>query len=144
MGAQIRLAAGSRVRIPLDPAWEHSAVLLDGDLGALAVDADGSAVRPGRNDLFHLSSDRGHAEVASQRGALVFLLGGEPLDEELVMWWNLAGRSHKEIVQARDVWEAPSARSGAVDRHGDARVAAPPMPSVRLIPRSNRLGRPLP
>jgi redox-sensitive bicupin YhaK (pirin superfamily) len=144
VGAQIRIAAASRVRIPLDPAWEHALVLLDGNLEALAVDDNDVAVRPGRNDLFYLGSDRDSVEVASQNGALVFLLGGEPFEEELVMWWNFVGRSHEEIVEARDEWEARSARFGTVDGHGDVRVPAPRMPTVRLTPRANRLGRPLP
>jgi redox-sensitive bicupin YhaK (pirin superfamily) len=139
VGAQIRIAAGSRVRIPLDPAWEHALVLLEGDLEAPAVDDDGAAVRPGRNDLFYLGSARDHIEVASQRGALAFLLGGEPFEEELVMWWNFVGRSHEEIVQARDEWEARSTRFGTVDGHGDVRVPAPPMPTVRLTPRARRI-----
>jgi hypothetical protein len=144
VGAQIRIAAGSRVRIPLDPAWEHAVVLLDGDLEALALDDDNSTVRPGRNDLFYLGTDRDHVEFASHSGAVLFLLGGEPFEEELVMWWNFVGRSHEEIVEARDEWESRSARFGTVDGHGDVRVPAPPMPSVRLAPRSNRRGRPLP
>lgn len=143
VGAQIRVAPGSRARIPLDPTWEHAVVLLEGDLEAAAVGADGSAVRPGRNDLLYLGADRDRFDLASQHGALVFLLGGEPLEEELVMWWNFVGRSHEEIVEARDEWEARSSRFGAVDGHGDVRVPAPPMPSVRLAPRSNRHGRPL-
>ena len=139
VGAQIRIAPGSRVRVPLDPAWEYALVLLDGDLEALDVRDDGASVRPGRNDLLYVGSDRDEVEVASQSGALVFLLGGEPFEEELVMWWNFVGRSHEEIVQARNEWEAPSARFGQVDGHGDVRVPAPPMPSVRLTPRTRRI-----
>lgn len=139
VGAQIHIAGGSRVRIPLDPAWEHALVLLDGDFEALTMDDDGSVVRPGRNDLFHLGSDRPSIELTSREGAAVLLLGGEPFAEELVMWWNFVGRSHEEIVQARDEWEARSARFGQVDGHGDVRVPAPPMPSVRLTPRTRRI-----
>jgi redox-sensitive bicupin YhaK (pirin superfamily) len=139
VGAQIRVAPGSRVRIPLDPTWEHAMVLLDGDLEVLDVGDDGGAVRPGRNDLFYLGSNRDEVQVASQSGALVFLLGGEPFEEELVMWWNFVGRSHEEIVHARDEWEALSARFGQVEGHGDVRVPAPPLPSVRLTPRTRRI-----
>jgi len=127
------------VPIPLDPAWEHALVLLDGDLEALAVDDDNSAARPGRNDLFYLGNNRADVKVASRSGALVFLLGGEPFEEELVMWWNFVGRSHEEVVEARDEWEARSTRFGAVEGHGDVRVPAPPMPSVRLTPRTRRI-----
>ena len=43
------------------------------------------------------------------------LLGGTPFDEEIVMWWNFIGRSHEDIVQAREDWEAASDRFGHVE-----------------------------
>jgi hypothetical protein len=136
VGAQIRVAPGSRVQIPLASDWEHAIVVLEGELEVKASAAAGDEpTRPGRNDLLYLGTGRDHVDVASHTGALVFLLGGEPFEEELVMWWNFVGRSHEEIVQAREEWEASAARFGAVDGHGDVRVPAPPMPHVRLTPR---------
>ena len=47
------------------------------------------------------------------------LLGGEPFDEQLVMWWNFVGRDHEEVAEARAAWEArdaqerPGASAGA-------------------------------
>jgi redox-sensitive bicupin YhaK (pirin superfamily) len=38
--------------------------------------------------------------------ARVLLLGGEPLDEPLYMWWNFVGRSREEIAQASHDWAA--------------------------------------
>ena len=88
VGAQLRLAAGSRVRVPLDAAWEHAVVLLDGDVELPAANdghpadghpanghpangdpADGDpagrgAVRPRRNDLVYLGTERDHLEVS--------------------------------------------------------------------------------
>lgn len=139
VGAQVRLPAGSRVAIPLDPAWEHAVVLLDGDLEVHARDATPLAVRPPQDDLLYLGARRDRIELASKDGALVLLLGGEPLEDELVMWWNFVGRTHEEIVAARDEWEAGSERFGAVAGHGELRIPAPPMPNVRLTPRSRRL-----
>ena len=54
------------------------------------------------------------------------------------MWWNFAGRSHDEIVRARDDWEAESERFGVVEGH-DVRIPAPPLPDVRLMPRSRTI-----
>ena len=140
VGAQIRVAAGSRVRVPLNPDWEHAVVVLEGDLEVHAVASPGGEpARPERNDLLYLGTDRDHATVASRDGALVFLLGGEPFQEELVMWWNFVGRSHQEIADAWDDWQSRSARFGDVAGHGDVRIPAPPMPGVRLTGRRRRL-----
>lgn len=139
VGAQVRVAAGSRVRLPLDRDWEHAVVLLEGDLDVHAsATPEDAPTRPGRNDLLYLGADRNHVDVASADGALVFLLGGEPFEEELVMWWNFVGRTHQEIADAWDDWQSRSARFGDVAGHGDVRIPAPPMPAVRLTPRRRR------
>jgi len=54
------------------------------------------------------------------------------------MWWNFVGRSHDEIVEAREAWEAQAPRFGAVIDHGPERIPAPPLPAVRLTPRKRR------
>jgi hypothetical protein len=75
------------------------------------------------------------------------ILGGEPFDEEIIMWWNFVGRTHDEIVQAREDWMS-AARFGAadrpmiLDRYGQVDgfdggpLPAPELPAVRLRPRS--------
>jgi hypothetical protein len=71
--------------------------------------------------------------------ARALLLGGPPFGEEIVMWWNFVGRSHEDIVAARDEWMAHSARFGEVEGYaGDVQhLPAPAMPAVRIRPRSN-------
>lgn len=137
VGAEIALPAGSAVRVPLRADWEHAVMLVEGD----AV-VDGHPVV--RNDLLYLGDSRGEVEVSSADGALLFLLGGEPFEDEIVMWWNFAGRSHEEIVEARDTWEAESSGTVPPDRFGtveghDVRIPAPPLPEVRLMPRGRRI-----
>lgn len=130
VGAQLTVPRGTQVTVPLNPAWEHAITVLH---GAIAV-GDGLPV-PAQGDLLYLGSDRGGVTLASAGGATVFLLGGEPLQDDLVMWWNFVARTHEEIVEARDAWEAGAARFGRVDGHGDVRIPAPPLPAVRLLPR---------
>jgi hypothetical protein len=55
------------------------------------------------------------------------------------MWWNFVGRSHDEIAEARDAWEAGTERFGHVVGHGDERIPAPPLPGVRLTQRRRRV-----
>jgi hypothetical protein len=44
------------------------------------------------------------------------------------------GRSHEEIVLAREDW-AGSGRFGEVAGHDGARIPAPDLPGIRLAPR---------
>ncbi len=89
----------------------------------------------------------------------VMLIGGEPLDEDIVMWWNFVGRSHDEIALWRERYqtemgfEIGDGPSRSVDscypdgtmfpQYGDfpsdqpAPLPAPELPSVAMRPRSN-------
>lgn len=139
VGAEIVVPAGSTVRLPLESGWEHAVMLVEGDT---AVAQHPLAL----NDLLYLGDSRDHVDVTSTDGALLFLLGGEPLESEIVMWWNFAGRSHEEIAEARADWERESdpstgsgtQRFGTVDGH-DVRIPAPPLPDVRLMPRGRKI-----
>lgn len=131
VGAEIRIPAGARVRVPLRPGWEHGLMLVEGDA---VVATHGMTA----NDMLYLGDSRDAVEVSSAQGALLFLIGGEPFEDEIVMWWNFAGRTHEEIVEARTQWEAASARFGAVVGH-DVRIPAPPLPDVRLMPRGRKI-----
>jgi redox-sensitive bicupin YhaK (pirin superfamily) len=131
IGAEIVLAAGSTVRLPLRSDWEHALMLVEGDVTIAEHPIE-------RNGLLYLGDSRDTIEVSTSAGALLFLLGGEPFEDDIVMWWNFAGRSHDEIATAREEWEAASARFGEVAGH-DVRIPAPPLPPVRLMPRGRAL-----
>jgi quercetin 2,3-dioxygenase len=131
VGAEIAIAAGSTVRLPLRTDWEHGLLLVEGDAVVSQHPME-------LNDMLYLGDARDEVEVSSANGALLFLVGGEPFEDEIVMWWNFAGRTHEEIVSAREDWEASSDRFGVVEGH-DVRIPAPPLPDVRLMPRGRRI-----
>lgn len=109
--------------LPLDPAREHALLpLVDG------VTADGQPLPVG--SLLHLEPGRTDVEVD---GELV-LLGGVPLAQRPIVWWNLVAGQHDEVVAARAAWEAGE-RFGTVQGAAGARVPAPPAPTSRLLAR---------
>ena len=131
VGAEVILDAGATARLPLEPSFEHAVQVVAGE-----VSVDREAVAPGT--LVYLGSDRDAVEVSGDQPARVLLLGGEPFEEEIVMWWNFVGRSHEDIVRARDVWMSGLTEPGPFGRvdgfDGDP-LPAPPMPAIRLKPR---------
>jgi quercetin 2,3-dioxygenase len=134
VGVEIALALGGQAELPLRPDFEYAFVCASGT----AVVA-GRELAPGA--LLYLGTGRSSVAVAADTDARLFLIGGEPFDEELVMWWNFVARSHEEIVQARADWESGTRFGTVTDYDGDP-LPAPEMPSVRLKPRG-REGRPL-
>jgi redox-sensitive bicupin YhaK (pirin superfamily) len=113
--------------LPLDPGFEHAVLVLDGS----AV-VDGQPLEVG--ELLALGSDR-DALALSGSGARVMVLGGEPLGEPLVLWWNFVCRSGEEVAQAREDWESGD-RFGTVEGYRGQRLTAPPLGPARLLPRS--------
>ncbi|MGV9773043.1 pirin family protein [Streptosporangium sp. NPDC003464] len=126
VGAEITLSGGAD--LPLEPGFEHAALLLSGD-----VEAAGSRLE--RGALLYLGSGRPELRLRGQ-GRLL-LLGGEPFDEEIVMWWNFIGRSHDEIVAFRQEWAegAEDGVFGAVRGFDGAPLPAPALPTTQLKPR---------
>ena len=136
VGAEITLPARSEVRFDLDPAYEHGVLV---DLGP--VDVDGTPVGPAA--LAYRPVGRTTLVLRSgEADGRVVLIGGVPLDEEIVMWWNFVGRDHDEIVRFRQAWTAQVAGSGDPDAYGafptawdGAALPAPALPHARLAPR---------
>lgn len=151
VGAELRIPARSTVRVPLNPDWEHALVAAYGE-AAVGGAAPGPGAAPDCGDiegeasivldaahLLYLGTRRDDVVISSTEGATLFLLGGEPFEDDVIMWWNFVGRTHEEIVEAREAWEAGSERFGRVVDHGDERIPAPPLPAVRLTRRRRRL-----
>lgn len=135
LGAQLDLAAGGQVQLSVDPAFEHGVLL---DSGSLTV--SGSSVRP--RQLAYQGPGTTVLAVTNpgSEPARAMLIGGEPFEEQLLMWWNFVGRSHEEIVEYRAQWQADSDRFGRVVGYRGAvdRLPAPVLPTSRLKPRARR------
>jgi redox-sensitive bicupin YhaK (pirin superfamily) len=130
VGAELTPRGPRPARLPLEPAYEHVLVPLAG-----SATVEDTSVRHGQ--AMYLGVDRPALELALSPDARVLLLGGEPFAEEIVMWWNFVARTHDEIEQVRAQWNAGGdARFGEVAHYPtDERLAAPPLPNVRLQPR---------
>lgn len=136
VGAQIDLPAHAEIAIPVNASFEHGILVDSGD-----VTMDDEAVplhslgyrAPGATTLVLASGDA---------PARVLLIGGEPLGEQIVMWWNFIGRSHEEVAAYREAWQTDviagaddAGRFGVVAEYPGAALPAPTLPNVRLRPR---------
>ncbi|HLU45124.1 MAG TPA: pirin family protein [Natronosporangium sp.] len=131
LGAEIRLSAGGAAHLPLDPSFEYGVLVMTGE-----AEVAGTPLAPGT--LLYLGQGRTDLALRAHSPCRLFLLGGEPFEEPLVMWWNFVARDHEEIVAARTDWEE-GRRFGTVPG-GQAPLPAPSMPITRLKAR-DRHGR---
>ncbi|QSB13037.1 pirin family protein [Natronosporangium hydrolyticum] len=124
LAADVTVAAGTDAALPLEPDFEYAALSISGE-----AEVAGAPLAPG--SLLYLGYGRGQLPLAADRDARLFLLGGEPFAEPLVMWWNFVGRSHDEIVTAREDWQA-GRRFGTVEGYPGDPLPAPTLPTTRL------------
>jgi redox-sensitive bicupin YhaK (pirin superfamily) len=133
LGAELLLAAGASVTVPVDPAFEHGVLA---DTGVLTV--GGRETK--RAELAYVPVGRDRIElVALDEPVRALLLGGPPFGESIVMWWNFVGRSHEEIVAFRDEWQAQidgdhldDGRFGIPVDDAMPPIPAPALPNARL------------
>src|ERR1700735_258725 len=93
VGAELVAARDASGNIPLAEAHEH---VVFAAAGSAAV--AGTVLRPWQ--LMYLSTGRDGVSVSAPAGSRLFLLGGVPLGETLLMWWNLGARTPDEIAAA--------------------------------------------
>ena len=134
LGVEIRVKAGVAIEIPLNPNFEHGFLAVEGDAMINETQMPTSALE---------FIDVGATSAKIQAGAkdsILLLLGGEPFDEKIVMWWNFIGRTHADIVAAREQWNAhetvpQGGRFGQFADNIGGWLPAPELPSVTLNPR---------
>ncbi|MEU4104117.1 pirin family protein [Streptomyces tanashiensis] len=132
LGAELLVDPGATVTLRTDPAFEHGLLVDTGEL-RLA----GTLVRPAELGYAGTGAETLTLTNESDAPARAVLLGGTPFEEEIVMWWNFIGRSHEDIVEAREEWEKASDRFGTVEGYPGDRLPAPALPNARIAPRRN-------
>ncbi|GIG81233.1 pirin family protein [Planotetraspora kaengkrachanensis] len=151
VGAEISLDGGAEITVPLRPDFEHALLGLTGAVDVLdaeteqetetdkekgaAAETDGGegvVLEPG--PLLYLGSGRDHLTLRARRPSRLLLLGGEPFEEEIIMWWNFVGRTHEEIAGYREEWTTGTA-FGTVDGFDGASLPAPALPVTPMRPR---------
>ncbi|WP_329423923.1 pirin family protein [Streptosporangium sp. NBC_01495] len=130
VGAEVTLEAGAGTSVPLRPGFEYAVLALSG-----TVRVGGTDLSPG--PLLYLGSGRSELAVEAEGAGRLLLLGGEPFEERIVMWWNFVGRSHEDIVRFRREWMEGEG-FGTVPGAGAAPLPAPELPLTPLKARGRR------
>ncbi|MGJ9374089.1 pirin family protein [Nesterenkonia sp. CF4.4] len=148
-GAQLRLEPGTVLEIEVPAEHEHGLLRISG-----AVRLNGALV--GEDHLAVIDTGTTLLRVeALDEPVLALLIGGEPLGEQIVMWWNFVGRSHDEIVAFRNAYQAemgfePPAQDsplhtlgGAAEAGSTERAARPDGSEHQVAVPAGALGNPV-
>ncbi|NJD24133.1 MAG: pirin family protein [Betaproteobacteria bacterium] len=121
LGVDACSARATTIDFPLDPAFEHGILPLEGEMrigGERFVADEFAYLAPGADGV----------SIDLAAGSRILLLGGEPFAEAVLMWWNFVGWSKEAIAGAQHEWESGGPRFGPVPGDGGRRLTAPALP----------------
>jgi redox-sensitive bicupin YhaK (pirin superfamily) len=119
VGAELLVATGSAF-VPLRVDYEYGLIVLEG-----AVGVEKSLITPGH--LGYLAPGSDELTVSVERPARVMLIGGLPLVDQPLIWWNFVAKTREEIEVARASWQEDDGRFGHVDSVLERILAPQPM-----------------
>lgn len=142
MGAELTFGAGASVRTGARADFEYAVLA---ETGSLLV----NGTRVAHRELAYVPPGRDRISIEAEDGpARAIVLGGVPLGEQIVMWWNFVARSHDEIVELRrryqaelgfEPWDSLDEEKpllfGPFPEGQPDPLPAPVLPNVRLRPR---------
>ena len=116
-----RSTGTARAQVPLRADFEHAVMSLSGQ-----VMVEGQPLP--EQELIYLPPGTLEVGLECAPDSRLLIIGGEPLDEAIVLWWNFVGRTTEEMQTARAQWEAEAASDAAVIQ-GQPRRFGPPVAS---------------
>lgn len=99
VGIDLAASAAASTELPLTPGFEHAVLCLQGE-----IEVEGECIEA--DTLLYLGLGRDTLRLRCDGAARLLLIGGEPLEEDLLMWWNFVARTPEEVLQASEDWNA--------------------------------------
>lgn len=121
LGVDLTAQESTTTCIPLNPQFEYGFLALEGNAiinGHELTDDNMVVLEPGLNEI----------EIQLYAGSRLLLLGGEPFESPILLWWNLVGRTQEELKIAREQWINHDARFGTIPDYDGPRLEAPAFP----------------
>lgn len=127
VGAELRVPGGSATSVDLDQSFEHGFLVIQGEISVNSISTPLHSM-----EYFEPGTSTVVLQNSGPDEAILIMLGGEPFEEPIVMWWNFIQRTHDEIVEVREKWNSQDADIPAFFDHIGGRTPAPDLPNVTL------------
>lgn len=125
VGIDLVAPSAASLELPLRTGFEYGVLVLEG-----TATIAGGALEPGT--LLDLGQGRDTLSVTSSGPTRLLLIGGEPLNEEILLWWNFVARTPAEIEDYTARWNAGE-YFGDVKGFAGERLQAPVLPDGARI-----------
>lgn len=121
MALEINASQETQIHVPLNPAFEYGILPLTGNIELLHN-------KISNDTLVYIDAHHTSLSMHLSKGAKILLLGGEPLNEDILIWWNFVARTKAEMNQAVHDWNNHT-RFGEVIGYPGEDLIAPELPS---------------
>lgn len=143
LGAELSVDPGATLTLDVDENFEHGLLVDSGE-----IYLEGTAVPAAAIGYTGIGAGTLRIHNAATEPARLILLGGEPFEEEILMWWNFVARNNEEIQHAREQWQNRTELFGTVggyvghggenkNAYGQSWLPAPKLPNGAIKPRKN-------
>ncbi|EXB04866.1 pirin family protein, partial [Acinetobacter baumannii] len=121
VGVDLIATQDTKTRIPLNPEFEYGFMALDGvaHVNGHELTADNMVV---------LDTGLNEIEIEVKKGNRVLLIGGEPFETPILLWWNFVAHTMDDLKEAREQWVNHDVRFGEIPDYVGARLEAPVLP----------------
>ena len=121
LGVDLAAKAPATTRLKLNPKFEYGFMALEG-----TATINGHELN--NDNLLVLELGVTEIDVQIHEDSRVLLLGGEPFESPILLWWNFVGRTQEELKQALEQWNNHDARFGTIPSYEGPRLEAPTFP----------------
>ena len=121
VGVDLTAQTNTKTSIPLNPNFEYAFMALEGiaHIHGHELNAD---------NLIVLEQGLSEIDIEIMQGQRILLIGGEPFESEILLWWNFVGRTMEDMQLAREQWMNHDRRFGQIPDYAGKRLEAPELP----------------
>ena len=124
VGIDVHFTEDGEVTLTLEPGFEYGILVSEGE-----IESEGNICKQDQLFRFHDSdvANNKSIKLVAKKGTRVMFIGGEPLNNQVLLWWNFVADNKAEIEQSIIDWNNGHERFGNVDSDMK-RLSAPELP----------------
>ena len=121
LGVDLQANESTTTQLVLNPKYEYGFMALEG-----TATINGHELND--DNMVILEPGLSQVKVDIHAGRRILLLGGEPFESPILLWWNFVGRTQEELNTAREQWINHDERFGSIPDYEGPRLEAPAFP----------------
>lgn len=112
VGLELKAEEDTTSLLPINEKFEYGVLPLIGNAEAAHENID-------IETLLYLPAGRAKLPICMKKGSRVLIIGGEPFNEKILIWWNFVARTKEEMMEATNAWNNHTAFGEVAGYQGD-------------------------